>query len=109
MSDPPLPDTAISTAPTPRPKRPWTILGRLSKAVREQNWFAVVLELLIVILGVVIGFQITAWGQARSDAGREQTYLHLLAADLRQTQRTVSYANSLFDSFSPSTSMSSPL
>ena len=32
------------------------ILSRLMKAVREQNWFAVTLEFLIVILGVVIGF-----------------------------------------------------
>jgi len=36
------------------------ILQNLSKAVREQNWFAVFLEFVIVIAGVVIGFQITA-------------------------------------------------
>lgn len=32
------------TAPPPRPRRPWTLLGRLSRAVRQQNWFAVALE-----------------------------------------------------------------
>jgi len=36
------------------------ILSRISRAVREQNWFAVVLEFVIVIAGVVIGFQVTA-------------------------------------------------
>jgi len=36
------------------------ILARLSSAIRAQNWFAVVLEFVIVIAGVVIGFQITA-------------------------------------------------
>jgi hypothetical protein len=36
------------------------ILARLSKAIREQNWFAVVLEFVIVIAGVVTGFQIMA-------------------------------------------------
>jgi len=41
------------------------ILQRLSKAIREQNWFAVALEFVIVILGVVIGFQFTAWNSER--------------------------------------------
>lgn len=47
MADPD-PDPTNSTPP----KRPWTILRRLSKAVREQHWFAVVLELAIVVLGM---------------------------------------------------------
>ncbi|NNF57967.1 MAG: hypothetical protein HKN04_06965, partial [Rhodothermaceae bacterium] len=79
--------------PTPRPKRPWTILGRLAQAVREQNWFAVLLELAIVVLGVVIGFQVTAWGQARSDRVQERTYLRQLAADLAETERDIGRAS----------------
>ena len=70
----------------PPPKRPWTILGRLSKAVREQNWFAVVLEVCIVIVGVVIGFQVTSWGQDRSDRVKETAYLHQLVEDLYETE-----------------------
>jgi len=89
MSDTPLPDTTSST-PAASSKRPWTILGRLSQAVREQNWFAVALEVLIVVLGVVIGFQVTGWGQARADRVKEQVYLRQLAADLRETEREVS-------------------
>ena len=85
---PPDPPTASST-PAASPKRPWTILGRLSKAIREQNWFAVALELVIVVLGVVIGFQVTAWGQARSDRAKEQTYLRQLVVDLTETERVV--------------------
>jgi hypothetical protein len=42
------------------------ILRRLMHAIREQNWFAVGLEFLIVVLGVVIGFQVTAWNDART-------------------------------------------
>ncbi|NNF57051.1 MAG: hypothetical protein HKN04_02315 [Rhodothermaceae bacterium] len=88
----PLPASGPPAGP---PTRPWTILGRLSKAVREQNWFAVALELGIVVLGVVIGFQVTAWGQARSDAAREQTYLRQLAADLLATQQVVARVDSV--------------
>jgi hypothetical protein len=50
--------------------------------VREQNWFAVGLEVLIVIVGVVIGFQVTAWGQARADQAREHGYLERIREDL---------------------------
>ena len=78
-----------SESPDPRPTRPWTILGRLSEAVREQNWFAVVLEVVIVIVGVVIGFQVTAWGQNHADRAKEQTYLRQLVEDLRESERLV--------------------
>ena len=44
------------------------ILARLSKAIREQNWFAVVLEFIIVIAGVVIGFRVTAWNAERTSS-----------------------------------------
>lgn len=46
------------------------ILARITKAIREQNWFAVAVEFLIVILGVVIGFQVTAWNAQRAEATR---------------------------------------
>lgn len=64
-------------------ERPNLILKRLTKAIREQNWFAVGLELVIVVLGVVIGFQVTAWGQAHADRDREQGYLERIREDLR--------------------------
>jgi hypothetical protein len=51
------------------------ILSRLVKAVREQNWFAVALEFLIVILGVVIGFQVSLMGQHQAERAREADYL----------------------------------
>jgi hypothetical protein len=70
------------------------ILERLRRAIREQNWFAVVLEICIVVLGVVIGFQVTAWGQARGDRAQEQVYLRQLAADLRATEEGIARADS---------------
>jgi hypothetical protein len=84
-----------STEPTDPPKRRWTFLGRLAQAVREQNWFAVVLEVCIVIVGVVIGFQVTAWGQSRADRAQEQVYLHQLVADLDETLRVIAQEDSV--------------
>jgi hypothetical protein len=64
------------------------ILSRLSKAVREQNWFAVVLEFVIVIAGVVIGFQVTAWNAARVDQARETAYIERLRDDFVDIENT---------------------
>ncbi len=62
------------------------ILRRLSKAVREQNWFAVALEFVLVISGVVIGFQVTAWNAERADQQRGQLYIERLSADLAENR-----------------------
>jgi len=84
MTDTPTPPASAPLSPTPpvpRPRRTHTILGRLSQAVREQNWFAVALEVLIVVLGVVIGFQVTAWGNERAERAQEQVLLRGLRVD----------------------------
>ncbi|MBK8198164.1 MAG: hypothetical protein IPK75_07310 [Acidobacteria bacterium] len=43
------------------------ILRRLTKHVRDQNWFAVGLDFLIVVLGILIAFQITNWSNEREN------------------------------------------
>lgn len=65
------------------------ILARLTRAIREQNWFAVGIEFVIVILGVVIGFQITAWNAARAERLTERRALELL---LGEAQNNVAYS-----------------
>jgi len=62
------------------------ILARLAHAIRTQNWFAVALEFVIVIAGVVIGFQVTAWNGAREAAARAEILTERLIADLRAEQ-----------------------
>lgn len=41
------------------------ILRRLTTAFREQDWFTVVVETLIVVLGVFLGLQVNNWNAAR--------------------------------------------
>jgi len=83
---------------------------RLKNAIREQNWFAVVLEIVIVVLGVVIGFQITDWSHRQADLTTERDYLNQIAIDLSTTQNMIISADNqlagselsaaqLFDSF----------
>lgn len=49
--------------------------------MREQNWFAVALEVAIVVLGVVIGFQATAWGNERDARMQERELLQGLRVE----------------------------
>jgi len=58
------------------------ILARLSRAIRTQNWFAVALEFVIVIAGVVIGFQVTAWNARQQDRADEARFLNRLHTDI---------------------------
>ena len=57
------------------------ILSRITHALRTQNWFAVALEFVIVIAGVVIGFQIQAWNAARGERETERLILCRLVND----------------------------
>ena len=62
------------------------ILARLTRAIRQQNWFAVVLEFVIVVAGVVIGFQVTAWNARQADLQRGQLYIERLSEDLAENR-----------------------
>ena len=58
------------------------ILRRLAKAIREQNWFTVVLEILIVVVGIFIGLQVDGWNQARLDKVDEQIFLERIHEEM---------------------------
>lgn len=54
------------------------LLRSISKNVKDQNWFAVVLDFFIVAAGILIAFQITNWNEERAlDAREEQMLLEL--------------------------------
>ena len=54
------------------------ILNRLSKAIRKQDWFTVVLEFVIVVFGIFVGLQANEWAQERQDRKHEQAALERL-------------------------------
>lgn len=59
------------------------ILRRLKEHVRDQNWFAVALDFVIVIVGVFIGIQLGNWNSARADKVAGEAYLARIAEDIR--------------------------
>lgn len=60
------------------------ILKRLSAAIAEQNWFTVLLEVLIVVVGIFLGLQVDAWNEVRKDRVREAEYLQRIDAELAE-------------------------
>ncbi len=68
------------------------ILRRLATALREQNWFTVALEILIVVVGIFVGLQADQWNQSRKDRLVEQQYITSLKADFQADIRELDEA-----------------
>ena len=66
------------------------IIRKLADAIREQNWFTVVIEILIVVIGIFLGLQVTDWNEARQDRIQEQIYLERMAQDLDRDYNNLS-------------------
>lgn len=58
------------------------ILQKLASAIRRQDWFQVVIEVLIVIVGIFLGLQVQAWYESQAVRAEEQVYLERLIGDL---------------------------
>lgn len=58
------------------------ILRRFMQHVREQNWFAVGLDVLVVIVGIFLGLQVQAWYDNQQSKEREKAYLNNLNEDI---------------------------
>ncbi len=61
------------------------ILSRIRKALKDQNWLAVGIEFVIVVAGVLLAFQVSAWNERRQDAARVSQALERLQLESEQT------------------------
>ena len=66
------------------------LLRRITKHVKEQNWFAIGIDFFIVVIGVFIGLQAANWNAARTDAIREQEIFADLLEDLQADHGSLS-------------------
>lgn len=58
------------------------LLRRITRALKEQNWFVASLEVAVVFLGVFIGLQADNWNEARITRANAKIYYARLADDL---------------------------
>ena len=61
------------------------LLRRITQHVKDQNWFAVLLDFIIVVAGILIAFQITNWNETRKDRADEIYYLNRIIADIDES------------------------
>ena len=54
------------------------LLRRVTKHVKDQNWFAVGIDFCIVVIGVFIGIQVANWNEAQADRADTKRTLTLL-------------------------------
>ena len=59
------------------------LLRRITKHVTDQNWFAVFIDFLIVVIGVFIGIQVANWNESRFTEEEAQLAKVNLIADLK--------------------------
>ena len=57
------------------------IIRRLAGALREQNWFTVVLEVMIVVVGIFIALQVDGWNEVRKKQQNIEAQLLRIADD----------------------------
>lgn len=60
------------------------LLRRIAKHVKDQNWFAVGLDFLIVVIGVFIGLQVANWNDARLQKADERQLVKRLADEAEE-------------------------
>lgn len=58
------------------------ILRRVIHHFRNQEWTAIAIDFLIVVLGVFMGIQVANWNQAQSDKSVGKKFTQRLNADL---------------------------
>jgi hypothetical protein len=77
------------------------LLRRLTQHLKEQNWTAVGIDFLIVVLGVFMGIQVQAWYESQREQKLVRNYLHRLNEDfslsIAGTERTKTFVSSNLD------------
>jgi len=65
------------------------VIRRIREHVTAHNWFAVAIDLGIVVAGVIIATQVNNWNEARQDRERGHNYSIRLMDELRTTEQSM--------------------
>ena len=62
---------------------------RIASYMKDQNWTAVGIELLVVVLGVFLGLQVDNWNESRIEGNNVRTYYVRLIEDIRTNENNL--------------------
>ena len=68
------------------------IIKRMAQAIRRQDWFTVFVEILVVIVGLMLAFQLDRWWEQRGDRAQEAQYVARLIVDVQADIESLEYA-----------------
>lgn len=71
------------------------ILRRIIAHFRKQEWTAIALDFVIVVLGVFLGLQVNNWNEARAASRQEAALIAQLAGDLRSMRDSFVFADTI--------------
>lgn len=58
------------------------LLRRITEHVKAQNWTAIAIDFVIVVVGVFVGIQVSNWNAANLDRQRAESYLESIQGEL---------------------------
>lgn len=64
------------------------LLRRLADAIRRQDWFTVLIEITVVVIGVFLALQVQQWAQERDERKTEATCLSALYEEVLALEAT---------------------
>jgi len=67
-------------------------LKKLADEIRNQNWFTVSIEIMIVVIGIFIGLQVTEWNNNRNANNQNQRFLEQLNKDISSSIKSMEKA-----------------
>ncbi|EED36175.1 conserved hypothetical protein [Luminiphilus syltensis NOR5-1B] len=59
------------------------MLKRIFVFVRQRDWFAVAIEILVVMAGLLLAFQLDRWREDHAERQQERSYVNRLIADMQ--------------------------
>lgn len=72
------------------------VLRRFTKHIRDQNWTAIGIEFVIVVLGVFLGIEVSNWNEARRQADAERATLARLTEEFGAVEVDLAHAVSQY-------------
>ena len=72
-----------------------SVLKRIARYIRNHDWFAVGIEILVVVIGLLLAFQLDDWRQGLAERKQERGYVDRLISDVRTDLPDIEHAIAL--------------
>lgn len=73
-------------------KRSAVLLKRIARFIRSHDWFAVGVEILVVVIGLLLALQLDRWREEHLEKQQERAYVGRLIADVEDDVPAIEYA-----------------